>query len=672
MSNSFQTQILDLDHRVFEGLCKTGDVLIPGDQEFPRFSQTNFITQIDRMMNYMTDEDREGFLMLMKVMRLLPKSAIKLLFWLCDHQAVMPSFLGAVFRMIDLGVKGVIFTLYYSNIDDAKGDGSKIFKNMHYHATINTQIKEHDEMQDLISLSNPLENSTNAKTGNLQNSATNSSAMLTEVFHQARHVHLELRQLPLSEKISVIKKLKSVILAQQEYIIDVIQRDTKKSRSDALFSEIFPLLEHLDFLISNVKKALQDEAIHTPIVMLGKSSKIFYEPLGTVLIIAPWNYPFYQAITPITCSFMASNATIFKPSELTPLTGLVEQILSAAGFKSSWAQVVYGDGVVGSQLIDQRPQKIFFTGSVTTGKKIMAQAAQYLIPVELELGGKDPMIVFDDVNVERAVRGAAWGAFTNAGQSCTSVERLYVQENIYEDFKQKLVAESKRIKVSIDSDGDSDFGYMTSKDQVMKIAELLKDAISQGAKMLTGFDWDFKSEKIPPIILEGTTHQMRINQEEIFGPVLPIMKFSTEAQAISLANDSTFGLSASVWTKDKERAIRVSRALETGNVSINNVMLSEGNHALPFGGVKNSGIGRFKGIMGLRSFCNVKSILVDADSSKIEANWYPYTAKKYKIFSKLTAAFFTGGFKGLLKFAILGLKLEMYSGKVGKSGRPDV
>jgi aldehyde dehydrogenase (NAD+) len=403
--------------------------------------------------------------------------------------------------------------------------------------------------------------------------------------------------------------------------------------------------------------------VKTPISMLGKKSQIVFDPFGIVLVISPWNYPFYQALAPLTCSFVAGNATIYKPSELTPLKGLIESLLIESGFNSHWCQVIYGDGLVGAALIELKPNKIFFTGSVSTGKKIMAKASEMLIPVELELGGKDPMIVFSSANLTRSVKGAIWGALTNSGQSCTSVERLYVQESIYEPFKKILIEEVQKIKMlkndsTHDQDGDWDMGRMISSQQVQIVSEFGKDALKEGATMLTGHDWDFKSPYIPPIVLEGTTHSMRVNREEIFGPVLPLMKFRDEKQAIDLANDSEFGLSASIWSDDQHQAMRVARGIETGNISINNVMLSEGNHHLPFGGVKNSGIGRFKGVMGLRGFCNIKSVLVDSNSTKIEANWYPYTKNKYALFSSLIQSLFSSGPKrygGLVRF---GLPLE--------------
>jgi aldehyde dehydrogenase (NAD+) len=627
------------------GLKKAGDIVLPGGDDFPRFSETNFLDHFGRISHYMTPDDREGFKLLTALMGLMPSFAIRLMLEVVSNDRFMPGPIAALFRQINVGVKGVLFSMYYSGLDES------ILKLMKYETNINTPISEDIEMDNLFAQNNPL---MNFETG---------PADVAAIFNKARGSAIQIAALSVVERLGYITRLREIILRRQEEITDVIQKETSKARTDILTSEFFPLYEHLCFLEREAIASLRSEKIETPIAMMGKKSKIWFEPLGTVLVISPWNYPFYQAIVPISCSFITGNATVYKPSEVTPLKGLVESVLAEAGFKPDWAQIVYGEGSIGAELINQRPQKIFFTGSVGTGKKIMAQASQFLIPTELELGGKDPMVVFEDVNMERAVRGAVWGAFTNSGQSCTSVERLYVQESIYETFKIELVEETNRMKMGVDQDGDADMGAMISERQVRVVAELVDDAVKNGAKMLTGSDWDFKTKFIPPIILEGTTHAMRINREEIFGPVLPLMKFKNEEEAIRLANDSDFGLSASVWTKDKARAERVASKIVTGNVSINNVMVSEGNHALPFGGVKDSGIGRFKGVHGLRSFCNIKSVLIDADSSKIEANWYPYSAKKYGLFSGLTQALFSGGIRkwaGLVKF---GLPLESVAKK---------
>ena len=484
----------------------------------------------------------------------------------------------------------------------------------------------------------------------------------------ARQAAEQLKQTNIKDRIHKISLLKKVILNKRESIIDRIQKDTGKSRSDALISEIFGILDHLTYLENNGRRILQDKKVSTPIALMGKRSRIYFEPLGVILIISPWNYPFYQAIVPITAAFLAGNAVIYKPSEHTPLEGLVEEVLAEANFDTNWVQIVYGDGKVGSELIDQHPDKIFFTGSERTGKLIMEQASKLLIPVELELGGKDPMIVFEDANIKRAVAGAVWGGLTNLGQSCTSVERIYVQKSIYDTFREELIDQVARIKQETDRDGDADVGCMTTSFQMDIIQNQLEDAKNKKAR-ISSKKWDQGSKFIPPMIIENVSEEMKLMEEEIFGPLLPLASFSTEEEAILLANNSPYGLSASVWSKDLKRAERVARAIKTGNVSINNVMLTEGNPALPFGGIKNSGFGRYKGEIGLHSFCNIKSVLIDKDSSKIESNWFPYTKKKYVLFSNLTVNLFTSGLGSFIKFLLAGLKLESYSDKAGKKGR---
>lgn len=626
-----------------KGIEKAGNVLIPGSPGMPSFSEAKLLKDLHRMTDYMNADDREGLKLLMMLFAFMPSFFIHFILYIASKHETFPDAIGAVLRQINMGVRGVVFTLYYSDLDQ-----DSIFQSLNYKTGINGPFTQDTEMETLMKNANPLAAvSQNPK----------------EIFQAAKQAQKEIAKLSLEERMQFCENIRHVILKRQEEIIDLIQNETKKARFDILSSELFPLFENLDFIASEAKAALAPEKVATPIAMMGKTSKIWFEPLGTILVISPWNYPFYQAITPITLAFVTGNATVYKPSELTPLTGLVESILKDAGFKPHWAQIVYGDGKIGSELINERPQKVFFTGSVATGKKIMKQASEFLIPVELELGGKDPMIVFEDANLDRAVKGAVWGAFTNSGQSCTSVERLYVQESIYETFKNRLVEETKSIKFGIDKSNDIDMGAMISDKQVHIVADLVQDAVKNGAKMLTGSDWDFKSKLIPPIVLEGTTHEMRINKEEIFGPVLPIMKFKDETQAIELANDSEFGLSASVWSKDKTRCERVASEIVTGNISINNVMVSEGNHALPFGGVKDSGIGRYKGVHGLRGFTNMKSVLVDADSSKIEANWYPYTPTKDTLFGGLLQSLFGGGIKKWVGLVRYGLPLESHAKK---------
>lgn len=638
-----------LNSRQVKGLIKVSAIILPGDHDLPALNQSGFHSHIDRILDHMYEEDRNGIRSLLSCFAFLPSIAIALLIKVSEKNKKLPWILGSIFRQINIGIKGPLFTLYYSGIDCPSGQGEKIYQVLNY----SVNVKQRPE--DLADIHTSRENHIN-----YHNPSPDDVQL---IYQKAKQGHKDLKHYPIRQRVRYITELKSVILQRQEEIINTIQKDTKKSRSDALMSEIFGILDHLTYLEKFAYKVLKPRKVYTPLALMGKPSAVCFESLGTSLIISPWNYPFYQAIVPITSSFICGNATLYKPSEFTPLKGLVENILESAGFKKNWVQIVYGDGQTGQALIEAGPQKIFFTGSLATGSKIMEQAAKQIIPVELELGGKDPMIVFEDAHIKRAAAGAAWGAFTNTGQSCTSVERLYIQENIYDKFVKVLTDEIQNIIQEIDINGNADIGWMTTMDQVKIISRLLSDAKAKGAIQLTGLDWDGQSPQIPPILLEGCKQNMDLMREEIFGPLLPIFSFVDEEEALALANHSEYGLSASVWTANKNRAKRVCQHLETGNVSINNVMLTEGNHALPFGGIKKSGIGRYKGEFGLYGFSNIKSILYDTNSKKIEANWYPYTSNKYQVFSKMTSALFNNGLKNFLRFAFFGLKLERLSQK---------
>jgi acyl-CoA reductase-like NAD-dependent aldehyde dehydrogenase len=482
---------------------------------------------------------------------------------------------------------------------------------------------------------------------------------VTAMHSHARSVYKELKLTDLQERMHELVKIRNKIFDQQEAIVERVMNETGKSRTDALVSEVLGVLDYLDWLIKNAPRILADKKVSTPISLMGKKSKVLHQSLGVVLVISPWNYPFHIGMTTILAALAAGNAVIFKPSEITPLQGLFESLLEASPLFKSAVQVAYGSGVTAQRLIDQQPAKIFFTGSARTGKKILQQAAQYLIPVDLELGGKDPMIVFDDVNLQRTVAGCLWGAMTNAGQSCTSVERVYVQHSIYAAFKRELQKEIASLVLNAGDKGDADIGGITADFQMEIIKQQVEDARAAGANILCGGSLlgDEGSFYLPTIV-ENVTPDMTLLSDETFGPVIVLIPFSTEEEAIEVANQSPFGLSASVWSKDIKRAERVARQLEVGAVSINNVMLTEGNPALPFGGVKQSGFGRVKGAEGLLGMTYSKAVLTDTQSKKIEANWYPYTRKKYRLFSDFLLALFGGGWKKWIRFAITGIKLE--------------
>jgi aldehyde dehydrogenase (NAD+) len=632
------------------GLVKVGDVLVPGEGDLPSLSASNCAVAADRLFAHMAPGDRDAVRILLGVFRWLPRPVLYAIFWVTSRHRIAPEPIARALRLMNLGVKGIVMTLYWSDV----GEGPSVRAAIGWDATVVETELQAAATPRVEPVPVPEE--------------PPPASAAADAFARARRGIASLQRLSLADRIACIERLQDGILAQREEIIDRIQHDTGKSRSDALISEIFGVLDNLAWLAKFAPKHLADHKQHTGIALMGKTSWTWYEPLGTILVISPWNYPFYQAIVPIAQAFACGNTVVYKPSEWTPLEGLVEELLENAGFAPNWVRVVYGDGSVGADLVDQRPEKIFFTGSTRTGKKILAQAAPLMVPVELELGGKDPMIVFDDVNVDRAAAGAAWGALTTTGQSCTSVERLYVQEPIYDRFREALVRDVNRLRQEIDRDGDADLGAMTTDFQVKVVARHLEDAEAKGARVLTGDEWDRASRLIPPIVLDRVTDDMLVAREETFGPVIPLMPFRTEDEVVRRANDSEYGLTASVWTHDLERAKRVGRALAAGGVSINNVMATEANPALPFGGIKQSGFGRYKGEHGLHAFCNVKSVLVDKDSAKIEANWYPYTREKYRLFTDLMVNLFGRGPLRLVRFAVAGMRLERYSKRAAKDG----
>lgn len=483
-----------------------------------------------------------------------------------------------------------------------------------------------------------------------------------KTFENARNTAIQVASLSVKERIQEIYKIRDYIIQNKETLIDQIIQETGKSRFDALTSEIFEIVDVIDVVSKTAEQHLQDEKVSTPLVLLGKTSKVVYQPLGVVLVITPWNYPLYQMLVPSIYAFIAGNAVLIKPSEATPLKGLVEKMLIECGFIKGAIQVVYGGKETGKQLIDQKPHKIHFTGSTRAGKEIMKQAAEYLIPVDLELGGKDASIVFEDVNLERTVNGVMWGALTTGGQSCTSIERLYVHASIYDAFVSMLVDKTKKLRTptsnsDITQPDSYDVGCIVTERQLNTIDQHVKDAVQKGAKVLCGGQKKEGLNCYLPTVLVDVTDDMLVMVDETFGPVIPVVKFTSEQEVIQKANNSIYGLSASVWSKDLKRAERVAKALNVGNVSINSHMITEANPNLPFGGTKQSGIGRYKGKWGFHTFSNIKSIVIDKQSAIIEAHWYPFTKTKYAMLNTVLYHLLSGK-KNWLKVASAALQLD--------------
>ena len=434
---------------------------------------------------------------------------------------------------------------------------------------------------------------------------------------------------PLRARIRQIERIKDIVADRGEEFARRISADTGKPYVDSLLTELMSIPLFIDYYARTAPRVLRTRRVRTPLMFFPKSSYIQHFPMGVIGIISPWNFPFQLTMVPAISALLAGNTVVIKPSEVTPLTAeVMREIFHAAKLPHGVVEIIQGDGSTGAALCTEDIDKIFFTGSVATGRKVMAAAAQKPIPVELELGGKDAMIVCHDANLERAARGAVWGGLINAGQMCTSVERILVVESVHDEFVRLLEREVDRVKVG-GPDENADMGPLTFRKQLDTIEAHVKDAVRRGASLLRGGTrLERPGQFYAPTIVTGVTEDMEIYVEETFGPVLPVMSVRDESEAIRLANDHQYGLTGSVWTSDKKRGLSLAKRMHCGQVNVNDVVISVGNFALPFGGIKASGFGRYHGPEGLLSFAHQKAIMMGGDTEDSEPFWFPY-AKKY-------------------------------------------
>jgi acyl-CoA reductase-like NAD-dependent aldehyde dehydrogenase len=382
------------------------------------------------------------------------------------------------------------------------------------------------------------------------------------------------------------------------------------------------------FLIENAGRLLRDEPVpHGNLATKLKRGRLLREPHGVIGIISPWNYPFSIPATETLAALVAGNAVVLKPSELTPLVALeLARLLHDSGVPQDVFQVVVGDSATGAALMQSPIDKLVFTGSVATGKRIAVAAAERLLPVVLELGGKDPMLVLDDADVDVASSAAVWGAFVNAGQTCLSVERCYVHRSLYETFLNACAEKAKKLCVGHGLDPKIDMGPMIHERQ-LRIAEThVEDAVARGARVMAGGSRLLELGKsfYKPTVLADVTHEMRIMREETFGPVLPVMAFDSDEEAVRLANDSEYGLAASVWTRDRKRGERLARRIQAGTVMVNDVVSCFGISEAQHGGVKSSGVGRAHGRFGLEEMVRLKYLDSDRMPRMKKVWWYAY------------------------------------------------
>lgn len=455
-----------------------------------------------------------------------------------------------------------------------------------------------------------------------------SLAEIDMVVAKAKEAFTKWRDVPMQQRLEHIRQFHDVVYCQKEHLSELITKETGKPRAEAFVAEIFGVLETCDWLRKNAEKTLRKQPVELNGIFLpGKRAYNVFEPLGVIAVISPFNFPFSIPLSSTLAALTAGNAVVLKASPRTALIAeAIEKLFLDAGFPHGLVGVVQGDRVEAEHLINSNINRIMFTGSVNGGKAIAGLAARKLIPVTLELGGKHPAIVLEDSDLDAIARPIVWSAFTNAGQACASIERLYVVKSIAKPLEEKLAALTKQLRLGNGLLPDTDVGPLIDELQIVRIKEQIDEAIAGGARLLCGGNErrDLGGYFFEPTVLAGVQQSMRVVREEIFGPVLPIVEVADEQEAIKLANDSHLALGASVWCRDTDRAESVARQLDAGMVWINDGLYTHVSPDAPWGGIKESGYGKMHSAAELRDLVYIKNIGINSQRSQ---EWnFPYSA----------------------------------------------
>jgi acyl-CoA reductase-like NAD-dependent aldehyde dehydrogenase len=463
---------------------------------------------------------------------------------------------------------------------------------------------------------------------------------------RARAVQPAWAALSYGERASYVLRARELVLEQTDEIANLISRETGKPPVEAISMEVVPTLDLMNYFARNTAELLKRQKIDIgQYGLMGRSSYIFYKPLGVVGIISPWNFPWATPLDEVVMALMAGNAVVLKPSELTSLTALkIGAIFKEAQLPERLLEIVTGDGSTGAALVEAGVDKIMFTGSVATGKRVAETAAKRLIPIVLELGGKDPMIVLEDAKLENAARAAIWGAFCNSGQACASIERCYVHESIAQRFIDLVVKETRALRQGKPTEEGVDVGAMTNERQLRIVESHVSDAVEKGARIATGGSRLNSHEGWfhEPTVVTNVDHSMELMTEETFGPVLPIMTFKTDDEAVRLANDSIYGLTAAVFTSDISRGRELAERIDAGTVMVNEVVYTHAVAQTPWGGVKQSGYGRTHGRLGLLEMVTPQHIHANSVPWVPDVWWFRYTQEAGRLFRGFARRFTTG------------------------------
>lgn len=463
---------------------------------------------------------------------------------------------------------------------------------------------------------------------------------MSSVVAAARADWQQWRGMAVTDRLRCLAALRRAIVSDLDDIVDVVGERAGKPALDALLNDVVPTLALIDYYEKHAAAILRSERRAGGALFGRARFHVEYAPRGVVVVLAPYNLPLQLTLGPVVTAFAAGNPVVAKVSERTVgLAPLLAGLFERAGFPAGAVRFLRGGPQVGEALVRERPDLVLLTGGTATGRRVMALAAEDLTPVVLELGGKDPFIVFADAPFERAVRGAVYGAFANAGQICVAAQRIYVERPLLERFAAAAAAATAELRLWPHE--EADVAALVSDEAAARFDALIADAVAKGARLRTPHR--VEGRVAAPVVLTDVKREMRLMREETFGPALPIVPFDTEEEAIALANDSECGLSASVWTSDRERGRRVASRLEAGSVAINDVLKNIGNPSMPFGGIKASGVGVYHGPEGLRACCRPISIMESGSRAPRERNWFPYTRANRRAVEAAIAWLYTGG-----------------------------
>ena len=455
-------------------------------------------------------------------------------------------------------------------------------------------------------------------------------------------------RIPARERAVRMRRVARLMDTRGDELAASVRAETGKPMMEAL-AEVVVSVDLIRFYAKVAPRHLRPRKVGTG-WMLTKAGWVEREPYGVVGAITPWNYPLILPMDCITPAVFAGNGVVLKPSELTPLTALLlPGLLEAAGIPEGLVQVVTGDGATGQALIRGGVDRVVFTGSTPTGRKVMEAAASGPTPVTLELGGKDPAIVLEDADLERAARGVVFGGFFNAGQTCIAVERVYVARSVYQPFVERVVELAGTLRTG--SGDDADVGPVITPAQLHVIEAQVAEALAGGARALTGGRRTPGTRLFPPTVLVDATDSMAVMREESFGPLLPIVAVDGDDEAVRRANATGYGLFASVWTKDTRRGLGIARRLRAGGVSVNDVLTHYGVASLPIGGVGESGFGRRRGVDALDEMTRSRTLLTDRAGLRREAYWFPYSKQSVRAMRALLHWRARGGLTGVVAMA---------------------